>query len=271
MPWFRKKSAEVIRKGVGNDTVVEERTTRMVGGELVEVRRVHDPRLPTPAPEQKPSAPRRTSRSNGPRPRPVDDEIIIPPETARKQMLVRTMPHQTQIVVLEGPSLVEHYVAQSGTASLVGNVYVGKVKNVLPGMEAAFVDFGASKNGVVYADDISYDRSIHGRKHPRIEEVLHEGDEVLVQVVRDAMGAKGARLTNQPSLPGRFLVLVPDSDAQGISRRLPDEERTRLRSLVDEVKPDSMGVIVRTAAEGASRNDIEEDVTRLVRDLGADT
>ncbi len=140
------------------------------------------------------------------------------------------MPHQTQIVVLEGPSLVEHYVAQSGTASLVGNVYVGKVKNVLPGMEAAFVDFGASKNGVVYADDISYDRSIHGRKHPRIEEVLHEGDEVLVQVVRDAMGAKGARLTNQPSLPGRFLVLVPDSDAQGISRRLPDEERTRLRA-----------------------------------------
>jgi ribonuclease E len=264
MPWFRKKSAEVIRKGVGNDTVVEERTTRMVGGEVVEVRRVRDLRAPTPPPEQKPSPPRRTSRSNGPRPRPVDEEIIIPPETARKQMLVRAMPHQTQIVVLEGPSLVEHYVAQSGTASLVGNVYLGRVKNVLPGMEAAFVDFGASKNGVVYADDIAYDRSVHGRKHPRIEEVLHEGDEVLVQVVRDAMGAKGARLTNQPSIPGRFMVLVPDSDAQGISRRLPDEERTRLRSLVDEVRPDSMGVIVRTAAEGATRSDIEEDVSRLV-------
>ena len=136
-------------------------------------------------------------------------------------MLVRAMPHQTQIVVLEGPSLVEHYVAQSGTASLVGNVYLGRVKNVLPGMEAAFVDFGASKNGVVYADDIAYDRSVHGRKHPRIEEVLHEGDEVLVQVVRDAMGAKGARLTNQPSIPDGSWSWCPTATPRGSPLLLP--------------------------------------------------
>ena len=182
-------------------------------------------------------------------------------------MLVRAMPHQTQIVVLEGPSLVEHYVAQSGTASLVGNVYLGRVKNVLPGMEAAFVDFGASKNGVVYADDIAYDRSVHGRKHPRIEEVLHEGDEVLVQVVRDAMGAKGARLTNQPSIPDGSWSWCPTATPRGSAAGYPTRS-TRLRSLVDEVRPDSMGVIVRTAAEEPPQR--HRETSPAGRDLGAD-
>ena len=207
-----------------------------------------------------------SNRSGGNNRRRQEEEIILPPETARKQMLVRVLPHQTQVVVLEGPVLVEHYVARSDKESLVGNVYLGRVKNVLPGMEAAFVDFGSHKNGVLYSGDIAYDRSKHGRKRPRIEEVLKEGDEVLVQVVKDAMGAKGARLSNEVSLPGRHLVLVPDSDVQGISRRLPDDERNRLRDIIKEVKPEGYGVIVRTAASSASQDDIKADIDRLVED-----
>ncbi len=267
MAWFRRRSPQVIRKGVGADGVVEERKTRRVGGEVVEVRRVRTPapaekptRKPTPQPSKK-----KPSRSgNGQRRRPVEEEIILPPEVARKQMLVRVLPHQTQIVVLEGAMLVEHYLARSDAASLVGNVYLGRVKNVLPGMEAAFVDFGAAKNGVVYAADIGSDRGRHGRRHPRIEDSLSEGDDILVQVAKDAMGAKGARLTGQVSLPGRYLVLVPDSDAQGISRRLPDDERQRLREIVEAVKPSEFGVIVRTAAQGASKEEIATDIERLV-------
>jgi ribonuclease E len=171
-------------------------------------------------------------------------------------MLVRKLPHQTQIVVMEGPVLVEHYVARSDKLSLVGNVYLGKVRNVLPGMEAAFVDFGAGKNGVVYAGDINYSEMDLNGKPKRIESALQPGDPILVQVVKDAMGHKGARLTNQISLAGRYLVLAPNDDIRGISRRLPDDERRRLREVVAEFRPEGMGVIVRTAAEGASRDDI---------------
>jgi ribonuclease E len=190
-------------------------------------------------------------------------EIVPPPDTARKQMLVRSMPHQTQIVVLEGPLLVEHYVARSDKKSLVGNVYMGKVRNVLPGMEAAFVDFGEGKNGVLYAGDVDYDEAELEGKRRRIEMVLKPGDSVLVQVVKDAMGHKGARLTNQISLAGRYLVLSPDAEVRGISRRLPEEERKRLRDIVAEVRPKGMGVIVRTAAEGASKDDVKADIDRL--------
>jgi ribonuclease E len=190
-------------------------------------------------------------------------EIVPPPDIARKQMLVRSMPHQTQIVVLEGPVLVEHYVARSDKKSLVGNVYVGKVRNVLPGMEAAFIDFGEGKNGVLYAGDINYDDAdIEGRTR-RIEMVLKPGDSVLVQVVKDAMGHKGARLTNQISLAGRYLVLSPDAEVRGISRRLQEDERKRLRDVVGEVRPKGMGIIIRTAAEGASKDDITADIERL--------
>jgi len=190
-------------------------------------------------------------------------EVVPPPDTARKQMLVRSMPHQTQIVVLEGPVLVEHYVARSDKRSLVGNVYVGKVRNVLPGMEAAFVDFGEGKNGVLYAGDVNYDEMEMEGKRRRIEMVLKAGDPVLVQVVKDAMGHKGARLTNQISLAGRYLVLSPDPEVRGISRRLAEDERKRLRDIVAEVRPKGMGVIVRTAAEGASKEDVAADITRL--------
>lgn len=190
-------------------------------------------------------------------------EIIEPPETARKQMLVRKSPTQTQIVVLEGPVLVEHYVAKSDRKSLVGNVYVGKVRNVLPGMEAAFIDFGEGKNGVLYAGDINYAEQDLGGKPKRIENALRTGDSVLVQVVKDAMGHKGARLTNQISLAGRYLVLAPSEDVRGISRRLQDDERRRLREIVGELRPKGTGIIVRTAAEGATEEDIKGDIDRL--------
>lgn len=262
MALFRRKAPEVIRRGVGSEST-EERKIRRIGRQVVEVRRVTE--APTKKPERRethPPARIRPRRGTDGRTRAVDDEIIISPETERKQMLVRVLPHQTQVVVLEGPVLVEHYVTRSDRTSVIGNVYKGKVRNVLPGMEAAFVDFGAAKNGVLYAGDIQHE---NGKHRPRIEELLSKGDEVLVQVVKDAMGEKGARLTNEISLPGRYLVLVPNSDTQGISRRLPEEDRQRLRDIIREVKPEGFGLIVRTAALSASRAEIRADVDRLMR------
>jgi ribonuclease E len=196
----------------------------------------------------------------------MDDEIILPPESARKQMLVSVSNHQTQIVILEGPVLVEHYVAREDSNSVAGNIYLALARNVLPGMEAAFLDFGASKNGVLYASDVANPGKGNGRSQRRIENVLKEGDSVLVQVTKDAMGAKGARLTGMPSLPGRYLVLVPDSDNVGISRRLPDEDRSRLRDIINKVRPSGFGVIVRTAALDASAEELAADISRLLKD-----
>jgi ribonuclease E len=259
MSLFRRKT-EVVRRGTSTGSV-EERTTRRVRGRKVEVRRVKQP-AESPAPRQE----RRSKAQKKPRPRPAPrpepEEIIVPPETERKQMLVRVLPHQTQIVVLEGPVLVEHYVARSENKSLVGSVYLGKTRSVLPGMEASFVDFGASKNGVLYVGDLQKDPARKGKV--RIEEVLSKGDEVLVQVVKDAMGHKGARLTNQISVAGRYLVFVPDSDAHGISRRLPEEERDRLRNIIRDIRPEGAGVIVRTAAKGATRAQLRADLAKLV-------
>ncbi|MEA2011330.1 MAG: Rne/Rng family ribonuclease [Actinomycetota bacterium] len=269
MGLFRKKSAHVVRRG----SATEERTVRTVGGESVTVRRfstaetktARDPakqkRQPKKQQKRQPKTQQRTDQRR--RRRPSHVEVSPPPDTARKQMLVRTMPHQTQIVVLEGPVLVEHYVARSDKRSLVGNVYLGKVRNVLPGMEAAFIDFGGGKNGVLYAGDVNYSAYDLNGKPKRIESALQPGDPVLVQVVKDAMGHKGARLTNQVSLAGRYLVLAPDAQVRGISRRLPDDERRRLRELVAEFRPEGMGVIVRTAAEGATPEDIKSDIDRL--------
>jgi ribonuclease E len=265
MGLLRKSRAEVVRKGVG-DQAIEEKTVRRVGRRTVEIRRVREV---APPPEAKP----RPARAERPRPprreRPrrgaarVLEPVIPVPETDKKQMLIRRTPHQTQIVVLEGALLVEHYVARSDRRSLAGNVYLGKVRNVLPGMEAAFVDFGEAKNGVLYAGDVQADPKGNGGRHPRIEKALKVGDEVLVQVTKDAMGSKGARLTNQVSLPGRYLVLAPDSEVRGISRRLPDPERDRLRRLVADLSPEGFGVIVRTAAEEASEEELRADVDRL--------
>ena len=271
MAMFRRKTPTVIRKGVGSESIVETKTKR-VGRAVVQVRRIKEA---PPKPDRKSQPKTKTKRPAGTRSRrPAngrgrtairDEEIIIPPETERKQMLVRVLPHQTQVVVLEGPVLVEHHVTRSDRASVVGNVYLGRVRNVLPGMEAAFVDFGEAKNGVLYAGDIQHDPAQHGKRRPRIEEALKKGDEVLVQVVKDAMGEKGARLTNQISLPGRYLVLVPNSDVQGISRRLPDEDRQRLRDIIRDVKPEGYGVIVRTAAAAASKGEIRSDIERLTK------
>lgn len=275
MGLFKKQRARVVRRGVG-DHATEERKVRKVGSSTVEVRRVRTaPAESKPQSRQERSG-RGKSRSGRAksrggsatatrerrpdRRRRPEPEIILPPETERKQMLVRRTPHQTQLVVLEGALLVEHYVAREDRRSLAHNIYVGKVRNVLPGMEAAFVDFGEPKNGVLYAGDVAVP---DGKRRPRIEQVLKVGDEILVQVVKDAMGHKGARLTNQISLPGRYLVLSPDSDMRGISRRLPEEERERLRDIIAGIRPKGFGVIVRTAAQGASEEDLRQDIERL--------
>ena len=260
MSLFRRKP-RVVRRG-SEDGSVEERTTRRVGREEVTVRRVRQAPEPQSKADRKPRrqrGERSPAQSKGGKKRPRHLEVVAPADTARRQMLVRRLPHQIQIVVLEGPVLVEHYVAKSDKSSLVGNVYLGKVRNVLPGMEAAFVDFGEGKNGVLYAGDIQ------GRKgrRSRIEDQLKNGDDVLVQVSKDAMGHKGARLTNEVSLAGRYLVLAPGAEIKGISRRLAGEERERLRRIIDKVRPKDFGVIVRTAAESASEDDLRADVRRL--------
>jgi ribonuclease E len=267
MGLFRRRHPQVIRRGVG-DRAIEETKVRRVGGRRVEIRRYRriaeaertpkEPRQRRPRTE---GGPERAGRKRRSEPR---DEPIIPPETDRKQMLIRRTKHQTQIVVLEGATLVEHFLARSDRRSLAQNIYLGRVRNVLPGMEAAFVDFGESKNGVLYAGDVQVDTKENGGRQPRIEKALKVGDEILVQVVKDAMGSKGARLTNQVSLPGRYLVLAPGSEMRGISRRLPDDERERLRRLVSDLRPKGFGVIVRTAAQEATKAEIEEDINRLL-------
>jgi ribonuclease E len=178
-------------------------------------------------------------------------------------MLVHADPRGTQIAVLEEGQIVEHYVTRAHDRSLVGNIYLGRVQNVLPGMEASFVDIGEPRNGVLYASEVGI-AGDEGDEVPRIETVLKTGQRILVQVTKDPMRAKGARLTALVSLAGRHLVLVPNADSVGVSRRLPDRERTRLRDLATDLKPDGHGLIVRTAAEGASQVDIERDLKRLV-------
>jgi ribonuclease E len=265
MALFRKKTARVVRRGAVEEPQTSEPEPRSSEPRKKVSGQRSQQREKAKRGERKGSAGRGSTRAGGQQRKTRPHlEIVPPPNTARKQMLVRSSPHQTQIVVLEGPVLVEHYVARSDQKSLVGNVYLGKVRNVLPGMEAAFVDFGEGKNGVLYAGDVNYDDAeIEGRPK-RIEVVMKPGDTVLVQVVKDALGHKGARLTNQISLAGRYLVLAPNSDVRGISRRLPDEERRRLRTVIGEVRPRGMGVIVRTAAEGASKEDIQADIKRLL-------
>jgi ribonuclease E len=178
-------------------------------------------------------------------------------------MLVHADPRGTQIAVLEEGQIVEHYVTRAHDRSLVGNVYLGRVQNVLPGMEASFVDIGEARNGVLYASEVGI-AGEEGEEVPRIETVLKSGQPILVQVTKDPMRAKGARLTALVSLAGRHLVLVPEAGSVGVSRRLPDRERARLRDLAAAVKPDGHGLIVRTAAEGASQLDVERDLRRLV-------
>jgi ribonuclease E len=183
-------------------------------------------------------------------------------------MLVHADVRGTQIAVLEESLIVEHYVTRTDDRSYVGNVYLGRVQNVLPGMEASFVDIGESRNGVLYAGEVGI-AGDEGDEVPRIETVLKPGQPILVQVTKDPMRAKGARLTALVSMAGRHLVLVPRASSLGVSRRLADAERIRLRDIAVELRPAEHGLIVRTAAEGASRTDLERDLERLLKDWDA--
>src|SRR5205085_2335361 len=178
-------------------------------------------------------------------------------------MVVRELDGRTQIGVLEDGVLVEHYVARRTQTTMVGNVYLGRVQNVLPSMEAAFVDIGKGRNAVLYAGEVNWDAAGMEGQPKRIEHALKAGESVLVQVTKDPIGHKGARLTSQISLPGRYLVYVPEGSMTGISRKLPENERTRLKNILKNVVPDGAGVIIRTAAEGASEEEIAKDVRRL--------
>ncbi|MFK5634853.1 Rne/Rng family ribonuclease [Ornithinimicrobium sp. LYQ103] len=194
----------------------------------------------------------------------TEAEFLARRESVDRVMVVRGLEDRTQIAVLEDGVTVEHYVSRSAQSSTAGNVYLGRVQNVLPSMEAAFVDIGKGRNAVLYAGEVNWDAAGLDSKEPkRIENALKPGQSVLVQVTKDPIGHKGARLTSQVSLPGRYLVYVPGNAMTGISRKLPDTERARLKRILKEVVPDDAGVIVRTAAEGASEAELRADVERL--------
>ncbi len=194
----------------------------------------------------------------------TEGEFLARRENVDREMLVRQIGDRTQICVIEDKVMVEHYVNRHSNISYVGNVYLGRVQNVLPSMEAAFVDIGKGRNAVLYAAEVNWDAAGISDSQPRkIEMVLKTGQPVLVQVTKDPIGQKGARLTSQISLPGRYLVYVPGGGMSGISRRLPEPERARLKTILKAIVPDEAGVIVRTAAEGASDAEIEADVARL--------
>ncbi|MDP2012823.1 MAG: Rne/Rng family ribonuclease, partial [Actinomycetota bacterium] len=208
---------------------------------------------------------RREGREAGRRRPPIltESEFLARRESVNRVMVVRQQGDRTQIAVLEDGVLVEHYVTRGSSGSLVGNVYLGRVQNVLPSMEAAFVDIGRGRNAVLYAGEVNWDAATLDGQPKRIEFALKSGDPVLVQITKDPVGQKGARLTSQVSLPGRFLVYVPDGSMTGISRKLPDTERSRLKGILKRVMPEEAGVIVRTAAEGAPEEALEQDVERL--------
>ncbi len=209
---------------------------------------------------------RREGREAGRRRAPIvsEAEFLARRESVDRVMVIRQRKELTQIAVLEDKVLVEHYVARESQTSLIGNVYLGRVQNVLPSMEAAFIDIGKGRNAVLYAGEVNWSALGHKDGQARkIESVLSSGQMILVQVTKDPIGHKGARLTSQVSLAGRFLVYVPDGTTSGISRKLPDTERNRLKTLLKEIVPDTAGVIVRTAAEGASEEELTRDVERL--------
>ncbi|HEU5044416.1 MAG TPA: Rne/Rng family ribonuclease [Nocardioidaceae bacterium] len=208
---------------------------------------------------------RREGREAGRRRAPIvsEAEFLARRESVDRTMVIRQKEDLTQIAVLEDKVLVEHYVARESQTSLIGNVYLGRVQNVLPSMEAAFIDIGKGRNAVLYAGEVNWQALGSKDGNRKIEQVLKSGQTVLVQVTKDPIGHKGARLTSQISLPGRFLVYVPDGTTSGISRKLPDTERNRLKDLLKQIVPESAGVIVRTAAEGASEEELTRDVERL--------
>jgi len=262
----RRRSGESPREGEdAPNTVVRVRQPRRQPEPITEPQRVKgSTRLE--AKKQR----RRDGRDAGRR-RPVitESEFLARRESVERIMVVRSKYGRIQIAVLEDGVLVEHYVARAADASLIGNVYLGRVQNVLPSMEAAFVDIGRGRNAVLYSGEVDWEAAAaaaegEAKNQPRrIELALKPGDKVLVQVTKDPIGHKGARLTSQVSLPGRYLVYVPNGSMNGISRKLPDTERARLKKILKEVLPDDAGVIVRTAAEGATEEQLTLDVQRL--------
>ena len=210
---------------------------------------------------------RREGREAGRRRPPILSEAEF---LARRESVVRQDDHPaarseplTQIAVLEDDILVEHYVDRDSAASLIGNVYLGRVQNVLPSMEAAFIDIGRGRNAVLYAGEVDWDSFGAEGQNRKVEKVLKSGQTVLVQVTKDPVGAKGARLTNHVSIPGRYIVYAPGGHLSGISRKLPDIERKRLKDILSDLVGESASVIVRTAAEGASEDELVRDVNRL--------
>ncbi|MCJ2194820.1 Rne/Rng family ribonuclease [Kaistella montana] len=207
---------------------------------------------------------RRDSRSGGRRRTVITEaEFLARREAVDRKMLVRQRDQRIQIAVLEDGVLAEHFVSHTTQDSMIGNVYLGKVQNVLPSMEAAFVDIGRGRNAVLYAGEVNWDAAQLDGKPRKIENALKSGDTVLVQVTKDPVGHKGARLTSQVSLPGRYLVYVPGGSMTGISRKLPDVERSRLKRILKDHLPQDAGVIVRTAAEGTSEQELQNDINRL--------
>ncbi|MBC7464277.1 MAG: Rne/Rng family ribonuclease [Actinobacteria bacterium] len=272
----RRSSADGVTPG---ETIEEDGVVTVV--KVREAREPREPREPREAKEVRERSSRGESRrtprrSREPRSEPyrepyrkrgtiiTEGEFLARRENVDREMLVRQIGDRTQIAVIEDKVMVEHYVNRHSNISYVGNVYLGRVQNVLPSMEAAFVDIGKGRNAVLYAAEVNWDAAGISDSQPRkIEMVLKTGQPVLVQVTKDPIGQKGARLTSQISLPGRYLVYVPGGGMSGISRRLPEPERARLKTILKTLVPDESGVIVRTAAEGASDAEIEGDVTRL--------
>jgi ribonuclease E len=213
---------------------------------------------------------RREGRDAGRRRPPIlsEAEFLSRRESVNRLMVIRQRGDLTQIAVLEDNVLVEHYVASASSSTMVGNVYLAKVQNVLPSMEAAFLDIGRGRNAVLYAGEVNWDAAALDGQPRRIEHILKSGDSVLTQVTKDPMGQKGSRLTSNISLAGRFLVYVPDGSMSGISRKLPDTERSRLKGILKTVVPEDAGVIVRTAAEGATEEQLTRDVQRLQAQWG---
>ena len=207
---------------------------------------------------------RRDGRDSGRRRQTITEtEFLARRESVDRMMLVRSKDAKIQLCVVEDTVLVEHYVAQTQDGSLIGNVYLGKVQNVLPSMEAAFVDIGRGRNAVLYSGEVNWDADGLEGQPRKIELALKSGDTILVQVTKDSVGQKGARLTSQVSLPGRYVVYVPNGNMNGISRKLPDSERVRLKKILKDIVPEEASVIVRTAAEGATEEQLTLDVQRL--------
>ena len=255
----RRRSGEAVEGELPPNVVVKVRTPREPKAPSNEPTRIKgSTRLE--AKKQR----RRDGRDTGRRStRITESEFLARREAVDRIMVVRSKDDKIQIGVLEDKILVEHYVAKAQDSSLIGNVYLGKVQNVLPSMEAAFVDIGRGRNAVLYSGEVDWELAEVGNQPRKIELALKSGDKVLVQVTKDPVGQKGARLTSQVSLPGRYLVYVPNGNMNGISRKLPESERTRLKKILKEILPADAGVIVRTAAEGATEEQLTEDVQRL--------